>query len=108
VPSQRTAVAMAFIRWRSRDGPSDHHTMALLLGPVAGYSIPPTRSPLDAVASGGEYLLQRGYQARLGHRRHIWAVRSSDYWHDPDKMMVEHSPTATCSTTPSKPGHWAR
>jgi catechol 2,3-dioxygenase-like lactoylglutathione lyase family enzyme len=92
VPGQRErGPAMAFIRCDRGSIPADHHTLALLLGPVAGYSHSAYQvTDLDAVAAGGEYLLQRGYQRAWGIGRHVLGSQIFDYWHDPDKLTVEH------------------
>ena len=45
---------------------------------------------LDAVAAGGEFLKDRGYQRAWGIGRHIQGSQIFDYWRDPDSVMVEH------------------
>jgi catechol 2,3-dioxygenase-like lactoylglutathione lyase family enzyme len=82
---------MAFIRCDRGDEPSDHHTLAMLLAPEAGYVHSAYEvADLDAMAAGGEYLRERGWQRSWGIGRHIQGSQVFDYWRDPDRFMVEH------------------
>jgi hypothetical protein len=82
---------MAFIRCDRGSIPADHHTLALLLGPVAGYAHSAYQvTDFDAVAAGGEYLLEKGYHRAWGIGRHTLGSQIFDYWSDPDKIFVEH------------------
>jgi hypothetical protein len=47
-------------------------------------------SDLDALAAGGEYLLEQGYYRSWGIGRHIEGSQIFDYWRDPDGFLVEH------------------
>ena len=59
---------MAFIRCDQGSVPTDHHTLAMLLGPHTGYVHSAYQlTDLDEVAASGEYLRERGY-------RHAWGV----------------------------------
>jgi catechol 2,3-dioxygenase-like lactoylglutathione lyase family enzyme len=82
---------MAFIRCDRGLEPSDHHTLAMVLKPDAGYVHSAFEvADLDALAAGGEYLAQRGYKRSWGIGRHIQGSQVFDYWRDPEKVMVEH------------------
>jgi hypothetical protein len=82
---------MAFIRCDRGSVPADHHTLALLLGPAAGYAHSAYQvTDLDTVAAGGEYLLEKGYHRAWGIGRHTLGSQIFDYWADPDKIFVEH------------------
>ncbi|MFJ4701227.1 VOC family protein [Streptomyces sp. NPDC088768] len=82
---------MAFIRCDRGGVPADHHTLALHLGPGAGYVHSAYQvTDLDALAAGGEYLTERGYQRSWGIGRHIQGSQLFDYWRDPDRFMLEH------------------
>ncbi|MGZ4602982.1 MAG: VOC family protein [Kineosporiaceae bacterium] len=82
---------MAFIRCDRGSEPSDHHTLAMLLAPETGYVHSAYEvADLDALAAGGEYLKDRGYQRSWGIGRHIQGSQVFDYWRDPDRVMVEH------------------
>jgi hypothetical protein len=82
---------MAFIRCDRGSVPADHHTLALLLGPVAGYAHSAYQvTDFDAVAGGGEYLLEKGYHRAWGIGRHTLGSQIFDYWSDLDKIFVEH------------------
>ncbi len=45
---------------------------------------------LDALAAGGEYLREHGFQRSWGIGRHIEGSQIFDYWRDPDGLLVEH------------------
>lgn len=82
---------MSFIRCDRGSTPSDHHTLAMALGPAnryvhSAYEV----CDLDAMAAGGEYLSERGYFRSWGIGRHIQGSQLFDYWRDPDGFMVEH------------------
>jgi catechol 2,3-dioxygenase-like lactoylglutathione lyase family enzyme len=108
VPGQRErGPALAFTRCDNGTVPSDHHTLALHLGPVASYSHSAYQvTDLDAVAAGGEYLLRRGYDRAWGIGRHVQGSQIFDYWRDPDKVMVEHYTDGDLFDNTLEPG-WA-
>jgi catechol 2,3-dioxygenase-like lactoylglutathione lyase family enzyme len=82
---------MAFIRCDRGSEPADHHTLAIHLGPDTGYVHSAYQvTDLDAIAAGGEYLAERGYHRVWGIGRHIQGSQVFDYWHDPDRLMMEH------------------
>lgn len=82
---------MSFIRCDLGSRPSDHHTLAMALGPANRYVHSAYQvSDLDALAAGGEYLNDRGYFRSWGIGRHIQGSQLFDYWRDPDGFMVEH------------------
>ncbi|NUS87514.1 MAG: 2,3-dihydroxybiphenyl 1,2-dioxygenase, partial [Streptomyces sp.] len=63
---------MAFLRCDRGSEPADHHTLAIHLGPSNGYVHSAYQvTDLDALAAGGEYLAERGYQRSWGIGRHI-------------------------------------
>ncbi len=82
---------MSFIRCDRGSTPTDHHTMAMALGPANRYVHSAYQvSDLDALAAGGEYLRERGYFRSWGIGRHIQGSQLFDYWRDPDGFLVEH------------------
>jgi hypothetical protein len=82
---------MSFIRCDRGSLPADHHTLAMTLGPRNRYVHSAYQvSDLDALAAGGEYLLQQGYYRSWGIGRHIEGSQIFDYWRDPDGFLVEH------------------
>jgi catechol 2,3-dioxygenase-like lactoylglutathione lyase family enzyme len=82
---------MSFIRCDRGTTPTDHHTMAMLLGPRNRYVHSAYQvADLDTLAAGGEYLLDSGYQRSWGIGRHIEGSQIFDYWRDPDGFLVEH------------------
>lgn len=82
---------MSFIRCDRGDTPTDHHTLAMTLGPRNRYVHSAYQvADLDAMAAGGEYLLDKGYYRSWGIGRHIEGSQIFDYWRDPDGFLVEH------------------
>ncbi|WP_342799942.1 VOC family protein [Nocardia sp. No.11] len=82
---------MSFIRCDRGETPTDHHTLALTLGPRNRYVHSAYQvSDLDALAAGGEYLLDLGYRRSWGIGRHVQGSQIFDYWRDPDGFLVEH------------------
>jgi hypothetical protein len=82
---------MSFIRCDRGSIPSDHHTLALALGPASRYVHSAYQvCDLDALAAGGEYLREGGYFRSWGIGRHIQGSQIFDYWRDPDGFLVEH------------------
>lgn len=98
---------MAFIRCDRGGEPADHHTLAMHLGPSAGYVHSAYQvTDLDAIAAGGEYLNERGYKRAWGIGRHIQGSQFFDYWRDPDGLMVEHFADGDVFDASVEPG-WA-
>lgn len=91
-PEQRArGPIMSFIRCDRGTTPTDHHTLAMVLGPANRYVHSAYQvADLDSLAAGGEYLLDRGYRRSWGIGRHIQGSQIFDYWRDPDGFMVEH------------------
>ena len=82
---------MSFIRCDRGSEPTDHHTLAMTLGPRDRYVHSAYQvADLDALAAGGEYLLDHGYYRSWGIGRHIEGSQIFDYWRDPDGFLVEH------------------
>ncbi|BBY31693.1 VOC family protein [Mycolicibacterium sediminis] len=107
-PGQRhRGPAMSFIRCDLGDTPADHHSLALALGPANRYVHSAYQvSDLDALAAGGEYLLERGYFRSWGIGRHIQGSQLFDYWRDPDGFLVEHFADGDLFDSSLEPG-WA-
>lgn len=107
-PGQRDrGPAMSFIRCDRGATPADHHTLALALGPANRYVHSAYQvSDLDALAAGGEYLLERGYVRSWGIGRHIQGSQLFDYWRDPDGFLVEHFADGDMFDNTLEPG-WA-
>lgn len=93
---------MAFIRCDRGGEPADHHTLAMHLGPSTGYVHSAYQvADLDALATGGEYLKERGYRRSWGIGGISRAARSSTTGATPTGCCWSTSPTATASTPPS-------
>ncbi|OXY96973.1 2,3-dihydroxybiphenyl 1,2-dioxygenase [Streptomyces diastatochromogenes] len=98
---------MSFIRCDRGGTPTDHHTLALTLGPSdryvhSAYEV----TDLDAMAAGGEHLLDEGYRRSWGIGRHILGSQIFDYWRDPDGFLVEHFADSDMFDSTLEPG-WA-
>ncbi|MPR00024.1 2,3-dihydroxybiphenyl 1,2-dioxygenase [Modestobacter sp. I12A-02628] len=82
---------MSFIRCDRGSEPADHHTLAMALGPTNRYVHSAYQvADIDALAAGGEHLLEEGYTRSWGIGRHIQGSQIFDYWRDPDGFLVEH------------------
>lgn len=98
---------MAFIRCDRGLTPTDHHTLAMTLGPADRYVHSAYQvSDLDALAAGGEYLREQGYRRSWGIGRHIQGSQIFDYWRDPDGFLVEHYSDGDVFDCTLEPG-WA-
>ncbi|MEE1765175.1 VOC family protein [Streptomyces sp. SP18BB07] len=98
---------MSFIRCDRGQTLTDHHTLALTLGPSnryvhSAYEV----SDLDALAAGGQHLLDEGYFRSWGIGRHIQGSQIFDYWRDPDGFLVEHFTDSDMFDSSLEPG-WA-
>jgi hypothetical protein len=107
-PGQRErGPTMSFIRCDRGSMPTDHHTLALVLGPANRYVHSAYQvCDLDALAAGGEYLRDRGYFRSWGIGRHIQGSQIFDYWRDPDGFLVEHFADGDMFDNTLEPG-WA-
>ncbi|MBQ0893378.1 VOC family protein [Micromonospora sp. U56] len=98
---------MSFIRCDRGGTPTDHHTLAMTLGPANRYVHSAYQVPdLDSLAAGGKHLLDRGYQRSWGIGRHIQGSQIFDYWRDPDDFLVEHFTDGDLFDCTLEPG-WA-
>ena len=98
---------MGFIRCDRGTSPTDHHTLAMVLGPADRYVHSAYQvADMDALAAGGEYLLERGYHRSWGIGRHIEGSQIFDYWRDPDGFLVEHFSDGDLFDCTLEPG-WA-
>ncbi|WP_396926922.1 VOC family protein [Mycolicibacterium sp.] len=107
-PGQRErGPTMSFIRCDRGATPTDHHTLALVLGPSDRYVHSAYQvCDLDAVAAGGEYLRENGFRRSWGIGRHIQGSQIFDYWRDPDGLLVEHFSDGDMFDNTLEPG-WA-
>jgi hypothetical protein len=98
---------MSFIRCDRGSTPTDHHTLAMALGPSNRYVHSAYQvCDLDAIAAGGEYLREAGYRRSWGIGRHIQGSQLFDYWRDPDGFLVEHFADGDMFDNTLEPG-WA-
>jgi catechol 2,3-dioxygenase-like lactoylglutathione lyase family enzyme len=107
-PGQRDrGPAMSFIRCDRGSTPTDHHTLAMALGPANRYVHSAYQvCDLDAMAAGGQYLSDHGYFRSWGIGRHIQGSQLFDYWRDPDGFLVEHFSDGDMFDSTLEPG-WA-
>lgn len=107
-PGQRErGPVMSFIRCDRGATPTDHHTLAMALGPSNRYVHSAYQvADLDAMAAGGEYLREHGYHRSWGIGRHIQGSQIFDYWRDPDGFLVEHFSDGDLFDNTLEPG-WA-
>jgi catechol 2,3-dioxygenase-like lactoylglutathione lyase family enzyme len=82
---------MSFVRCDQGATPTDHHTLAMALGPANRYLHSAYQvADFDALAAGGRYLDDEGYHHSWGVGRHVEGSQIFDYWRDPDGFLVEH------------------
>jgi hypothetical protein len=107
-PGQRDrGPTMSFIRCDRGMTPTDHHTLAVALGPANRYVHSAYQvCDLDAMAAGGEFLSDHGYFRSWGIGRHIQGSQLFDYWRDPDGFLVEHFSDGDMFDCTLEPG-WA-
>lgn len=107
-PGQRDrGPVMSFIRCDRGATPTDHHTLAMTLGPTNRYVHSAYQvADLDTLAAGGEHLLEAGYRRSWGIGRHIQGSQIFDYWRDPDGFLVEHFTDGDLFDCSLEPG-WA-
>ncbi|MDR7084680.1 catechol 2,3-dioxygenase-like lactoylglutathione lyase family enzyme [Arthrobacter ginsengisoli] len=108
-PGQRErGPTMSFIRCDRGPTPTDHHTMAMTLGPTNRYVHSAYQvADLDALAAGGEFLRDLGYDRSWGIGRHIQGSQIFDYWRDPNGFLVEHFTDGDMFDCTLEPG-WAQ
>ena len=98
---------MSFVRCDRGTVPTDHHTLAIALGPDNRYVHSAYQvCDLDTLAAGGRYLADRGYIRSWGVGRHIQGSQLFDYWRDPDGFLVEHFADGDLFDSTLEPG-WA-
>jgi hypothetical protein len=98
---------MSFVRCDRGSVPTDHHTLAMTLGPSNRYVHSAYQvTDLDALAAGGEFLRETGYHHSWGIGRHIQGSQIFDYWRDPDGFLVEHFTDGDVFDDTLEPG-WA-
>jgi catechol 2,3-dioxygenase-like lactoylglutathione lyase family enzyme len=98
---------MSFIRCDRGSEPTDHHTLAMTLGPRTRYVHSAYQvADLDALAAGGEFLRDAGYRRSWGIGRHIQGSQIFDYWRDDDGFLVEHFTDGDLFDSTLEPG-WA-
>jgi len=99
---------MSFIRCDRGATPTDHHTLAMALGPANRYLHSAYQvTDLDALAAGGRYLSDEGYHHSWGVGRHVEGSQIFDYWRDPDGFLVEHFSDGDMFDNSVEPG-WSR
>lgn len=108
-PGQRErGPTMSFIRCDRGSTPTDHHTMAMTLGPTNRYVHSAYQvADVDALAAGGELLRDLGYHRSWGIGRHIQGSQIFDYWRDPNGFLVEHFTDGDMFDCTLEPG-WAQ
>jgi hypothetical protein len=98
---------MSFMRCDRGQTATDHHTLAMALGPTDRYVHSAYQvCDLDAIGAGSRYLTERGYKHSWGIGRHIQGSQIFDYWRDPDGFLVEHFSDGDRFDSTLEPG-WA-
>jgi catechol 2,3-dioxygenase-like lactoylglutathione lyase family enzyme len=70
---------------------TDHHTLAVALGPQTGLAhVAFEVRDVDEIGRGAAFLRARGYRHAWGIGRHILGSQLFDYWRAPDGILAEH------------------
>jgi catechol 2,3-dioxygenase-like lactoylglutathione lyase family enzyme len=70
---------------------TDHHTLAVALGPTTGLAhVAFEVRDIDEIGRGAAHLRAQGYRHAWGIGRHILGSQLFDYWRAPDGIMAEH------------------
>jgi catechol 2,3-dioxygenase-like lactoylglutathione lyase family enzyme len=81
----------SFMRCDRGSTPTDHHTLAIALGPNTGVAHIAFEVPdIDEIGRGAAHLRARKHRHAWGIGRHILGSQLFDYWRAPDGIVVEH------------------
>jgi catechol 2,3-dioxygenase-like lactoylglutathione lyase family enzyme len=70
---------------------TDHHTLAVAVGPQMGLAhVAFEVRDVDEIGRGGALLRSRGYRHAWGIGRHVLGSQLFDYWRSPDGILAEH------------------
>ncbi|HVU01840.1 MAG TPA: VOC family protein [Polyangiaceae bacterium] len=70
---------------------TDHHTLAVAIGPRPGLAhVAFEVRDVDEIGRGAAFLRARGYRHAWGIGRHILGSQLFDYWRAPDGIVAEH------------------
>jgi catechol 2,3-dioxygenase-like lactoylglutathione lyase family enzyme len=70
---------------------TDHHTIAVAIGPQTGLAhVAFEVRDVDEIGRGAAFLRARGYRHAWGIGRHILGSQLFDYWRAPDGTIAEH------------------
>jgi hypothetical protein len=82
---------VSFLRCDRGATPTDHHTLAIALGPQQGLAHAAFEvRDVDEIGRGAAFLRERGHRHAWGIGRHILGSQLFDYWRAPDGAVVEH------------------
>lgn len=82
---------VSFMRCDRGATPTDHHTLAVALGPQAGLAhVAFEVRDIDEIGRGAALLRARGNRHAWGIGRHILGSQLFDYWRAPDGIVAEH------------------
>lgn len=82
---------VTFLRCDRGETPTDHHTIAVALGPRAGLAhVAFEVDDVDEIGRGAAWLSSRGRRHAWGIGRHLLGSQVFDYWRAPDGTVVEH------------------
>ena len=82
---------VSFLRCDHGETLTDHHTLAVALGPHTGLAhVAFEVRDVDEIGRGAAFLRARAYRHAWGIGRHILGSQIFDYWRSPDGIVAEH------------------
>jgi catechol 2,3-dioxygenase-like lactoylglutathione lyase family enzyme len=82
---------VSFLRCDRGSTPSDHHTLAVAVGPREGLGhVAFEVADVDEIGRGAAWLRALGHRHAWGIGRHVLGSQLFDYWRAPDGAVVEH------------------
>ncbi len=106
LPGEQVPPIATFLRFDMGDAPADHHSLAVILGPVEQLDhVAFEVDSLDEVARGGEWMRQRGHSREWGIGRHETGSQIFDCWRGPGAFLCEHFADGDLLTRADPPLH---
>lgn len=91
VPNDRSKIVGVFLHFDHGKEYVDHHSLLVVESPIIHiHHVSFEVQDVDAVHSGHNHLLEKGYKLDVGVGRHMAGSQIFDYWWDPFGHRIEH------------------